>query len=217
MQIPVGHMGNLSYIIYKTSENSAERDAVLIDPAWEAEKLAKLIKEKELNLRAVLLTHGHFDHSNAVPAILRAFPGISVYMRAEDADLPEENFPFISFSEGFAVPEMPQITAMLTPGHTGGSACWLLSGADAGGTDSLFTGDTLFAGACGRIDFPESLPDRMHGTLRRLAQMKGNPAIFPGHSYNRADSTLADEIRTNPYMKAAMELDKNGFLEIMMY
>ncbi len=205
VQIPVGGMGNLSYVLY----DEENRNAVLIDASWESEKLSSFIKNKKLNLRAVLLTHGHFDHTNAVPEILKTFPGTHVYMRKEDEDLPQERFDFYQPDDGEKVPEMPGVQMLLTPGHTGGSVCWIAENA-------LFTGDTLFTGCCGRIDFPESVPDKMYDTLRRIAGMPGHLKVYPGHSYGGSESTIEHELSTNMYLKAASEMARPDFLRLLL-
>lgn len=210
IQIPVGHMGNLSYIVYDKSG----RQALIIDPSWEADKLSDAIRKNNLDLKAILLTHGHFDHSNAVPGIMREFGNIPAYMRQEDSNLPQEPFPFTTFEDGFSMPGFAAIKAICTPGHTAGSVCWLMEDYN---NKILFTGDTLFAGACGRIDFPESMPHKMHGTLRQLAQMPDDMVIYPGHSYNKSISTIGEEKKHNPYLKAAAELTNDEFIEMMMY
>ena len=205
VQIPVGRMGNLSYMLY----DAENRNAALIDVSWEPGKLSDFIKDKKLNPRTVLLTHGHFDHTNAVPEILKIFPGTAVYMRKEDENLPQEKFSFRQLEDGAQVPEMPEIKMMLTPGHTGGSVCYLADGA-------LFTGDTLFTGCCGRIDFPESVPDKMYDTLRLISKLPGQLKVYPGHSYGGCESTIEHERLTNEYLKAASAMGRIDFLRLLL-
>ena len=81
-----------------------------------------------------------------------------------------------------------------TPGHTPGSVC-LLAG------NLLFAGDTLFAGSCGRTDFPGGSWKAMLASLKRLSALPGDYTVLPGHG---EASTLDQERQTNPYMKEAM-------------
>ena len=77
-----------------------------------------------------------------------------------------------------------------TPGHTPGSVCLICDGA-------IFTGDTLFAGSCGRTDFPGSDPKEMVHSLKKLATLPGDYTVLPGHG---DDTTLSYEREHNPYM-----------------
>jgi glyoxylase-like metal-dependent hydrolase (beta-lactamase superfamily II) len=86
------------------------------------------------------------------------------------------------------------IQVLSTPGHTPGSVT-LLCG------DAMFSGDTLFAGSCGRTDFPGGSYKQMMESLRRLANLKGNYKVYPGHE---GFSDLDRERRYNSFMAAAL-------------
>ena len=81
-----------------------------------------------------------------------------------------------------------------TPGHTPGSVCLLID-------DAMFSGDTLFAGSCGRTDFPGGSMKQMMASLARLAALPGDYRVLPGHM---EPSTLDRERRFNPYMQMAL-------------
>ena len=83
-----------------------------------------------------------------------------------------------------------------TPGHTPGSVCFLTEGA-------LFSGDTLFARSCGRMDLPGGSPAQMRGSLDRLRQLPFAGPVYPGHG---GATTLAEERRWNPYLKGEVRL-----------
>ena len=206
IQIPVGNMENLAYIIFRPED----RKAAITDASWEAEKLISILKKEKLSLNAILLTHGHYDHSNAVPELLKSFPGVPAYLRHEDLSLLHKKFPVQELEDGDSVPEFPEIKMISSPGHTAGSVCWIAD-------DCLFTGDTLFAGCCGRIDFPESVPEKMYETLNRLAKLPENLKIYPGHSYNESESTLKKEMQGNDYLIAATKLSREEFTARLMY
>ena len=93
---------------------------------------------------------------------------------------------------------MPPLTfrVLATPGHTRGSSC-LICG------DTIFSGDTLFEGCCGRTDLPGGNTDQMMASLRRLAELPGDYHVLPG---NGGDTTLERERRTNYYMREAMRV-----------
>ena len=84
-----------------------------------------------------------------------------------------------------------EITVLHTPGHTPGSVCLLTEG-------SMFSGDTLFCGSCGRTDLPGGDWDTIQASLRRLAALEGPCNVFPGHGES---TTLAWEKLYNPYMR----------------
>ena len=84
-----------------------------------------------------------------------------------------------------------EFKVMATPGHTHGSVCYICQ-------DALFSGDTLFAGSCGRTDLPGGDWDTIHESLRRLAALPKNYTVYPGHG---GSTTLADEKKYNPYTR----------------
>ena len=87
-----------------------------------------------------------------------------------------------------------RFTVLETPGHTPGSVCLLCE-------NVLFSGDTLFAGSCGRVDLAGGLPAQMGTSLKRLAELPGNYAVLPGHG---PATTLDAERADNPYLREAM-------------
>ena len=83
-----------------------------------------------------------------------------------------------------------QFTVLHTPGHTKGSVCYLVE-------NLLISGDTLFAGSCGRVDFPTGNAAQMMESLQRLANLDGDYTVLPGHE---GLTTLSRERRLNPYL-----------------
>ena len=153
---------------------------------------------------SVLLTHGHFDHVGGVETIVKA-TNCALWMRESDYTQfknPQNDFFYpihdCDFTEVRFCEEGEQIyaggltfTALETPGHTWGSVCYLCE-------DALFSGDTLFAGSCGRTDLPGGDWQTIMLSLERLAEIEGNYTVYPGHGES---TTLAKEREQNPYMR----------------
>ena len=171
-----------------------DTEAVVIDPGYEADTILDALAGK--TLKAILLTHGHFDHVGAVKELV-AETGCEVWIHAAEATMP----PMVTagplyfthtYDEGDTVSPIAglELTVLHTPGHTPGSVCLLMG-------NEMFSGDTLFACSFGRTDLPGGDPRKMMESLRRLASLQGNFFIHPGHG----DSTTLDaEKRFNPYM-----------------
>ena len=199
-------MINFTYMI---GDEQTKR-AWLVDPAWDVQGIHALVRARGFELDSVLLTHWHPDHAGGEflgfeaegAARLRELTGCAV--RAHRAELPwleqwsrlatGSVTPFDAGDE-LALGDT-RLRCVHTPGHTPGSTCYLVEGA-------LFTGDVLFVGAIGRTDLPGADPEEMDRTLHeRLAVLPAETVVYPGHNYgSRRTSTLAEERRTNPYLK----------------
>lgn len=184
--------------------NSASQSCAVIDPGYEAGKVLDSVKKLGLTIDAVLLTHGHFDHVGAVEEIVTA-TGCKLWMRESDWSMPNSPmhnylFPLANcdFTEVLFCEDFEEITAggltftvWETPGHTWGSVCYFCQ-------DVIFSGDTLFAGSCGRTDLPGGDWKTIQNSLARLAELEGDYRVCPGHG---PATTLKTEKRANPYMK----------------
>lgn len=171
--------------------------AVVIDPGYEPDTILRALETLGMDLSAILLTHGHFDHVGAVKELV-AETGCEVYIHAAEATLPPmmtagELYFTRTYAEGDTITPVPgmELTVLHTPGHTPGSVCLLWG-------DQMFSGDTLFAGSCGRVDFPGGNPQEMLRSLRRLASLEADYRVHPGHGES---TTLAEEKRYNPYLR----------------
>lgn len=183
--------------------------AIVIDPS-QTRVEGELIK-LGLQPTCVLLTHCHFDHVGGVGVLQEN--GARVYCSAQEkplvgtgADLFEAfGAPRVAYKidETFADGEEKilngiSVKAILTPGHTAGSCCYLFT--DKEGGRYLFTGDTLFAGSIGRTDFPTGNITQMRASLNRLSSLDGDLPLYAGHN---EQTTLDNERKTNPFMRDA--------------
>ena len=193
--LTVGSIGTNCYIVY----DETTRAAVVIDPSDEAELVEARIGALGLRVRAILLTHGHFDHGGDAERI-RKLSGAPVYLHPADLVLPSWLTHGLRADRDLAdgdqlVFDGLRFQVLLTPGHTPGSVCFLCG-------DALFSGDTLFAGSCGRTDLPGGSWHEILASLRRLAELEGNYTVYPGHG---DPTTLDEERRYNPYMAEAVK------------
>lgn len=188
-------MMNFSYLVGAQGGTTA----VLIDPSWDAAELIKAAKDEGRTIEALLLTHTHFDHANAVDKVAEKL-GVPVYVHeAEAKELPKGLDVHTTKEKSTIDAAGLTITCLHTPGHTPGSQCFMAENA-------LFTGDTLFVEGCGRVDLDGGSPEDMVMSLVRLGQLPGNTVVYPGHNYgSKNTTTIAEQRRTNPYMNEQAE------------
>lgn len=176
----------------------------IIDPGVADPRILEEVRSEGWTVGAILLTHGHYDHTGAVGELQAKWPETPVYLNRRDvyADAcTQQLFPLLSgdvrdYDEGDTVAVGGlTVTVLATPGHSEGSVTLRCQ-------DALFCGDTLFAGSCGRTDFPGGSMEKMMASLRRLGQLEGDLRVLPGHM---EASTLDRERRWNPYLLQAMQ------------
>ncbi len=177
-RVVVGPMDNNVHVVRCRQTG----DAVLIDAANEHERLLDLCRD--LGVRRVVETHGHWDHIQAVPAVRDA--GYSVGVTAADADMLPSYDEILEDGDVLEVGRL-RIRAIATPGHTPGSVCFAVEG-----TPLLFSGDTLFPGGPGATKFPggdfsaiiRSIDDRL------FREFPPDTLVLPGHG---SDTTIGAE------------------------
>ena len=195
----VGPIGTNCYIL----EDEQAHVAAVIDPGDEAERILSVLGEEDVTVAYILLTHGHYDHTTAVPQLHEAYPQTKIYIHQADANgAGSRLFPLAGqveglhyYGEGDTLPlGALTIQVMATPGHSPGGVTLRVG-------DVLFTGDTLFAGDCGRTDLRGGSYEEILASLKRLGQLEGNFHVCPGHGET---STLVRERKVNPYLREAM-------------
>lgn len=193
LAIPVGSYQTNCYIVWQ----AGREDCVLIDPGDQPKKVLEEVERQGKQVAAILLTHGHFDHVGAVRKIASEVD-CPVYLHPAEKKLPffMTAGPLYStdgYEDTISVAGL-DFQILHTPGHTPGSVCLLCDGA-------MFSGDTLFAGSCGRTDFPGSNPGDMAVSLKKLKELPGDYRVYPGHA---EDTTLSYERENNPYMRGVL-------------
>ena len=195
----VGPIGTNCYIL----EDDQTNLAAVIDPGDEPELIQEALEKEGVEVRYLLLTHGHYDHTTAVPALHRVYPQADIYIHQADANGAGSTlFPLAGevddlklYDEGDVIRLGDhEIQVLHTPGHSPGSVTLKVE-------DVLFTGDTLFAGSCGRTDLRGGSYEQIMQSLKRLGELKGDFHVCPGHE---ATSTLERERRSNPFQMEAM-------------
>ncbi|MEY8402221.1 MBL fold metallo-hydrolase [Oscillospiraceae bacterium 44-34] len=195
----VGPIGTNCYIL----EDGGK--IAIIDPGDEAERILSILSRLDSRVEYILLTHGHYDHTTAVPELHRALPEARIYIHQADANgAGSRLFPLagqvddlLLYDEGDTLPLGNLTVEVLhTPGHSLGSVTLKAR-------DVLFTGDTLFAGDCGRTDLRGGSYEQILASLGRLGRLEGNFHICPGHGET---STMDREREINPYLKEGMAL-----------
>ena len=194
MEITVLTLGGYMTNCYILRQEASSK-CLIIDPGYEAGRILSVLQQKQLEPEAILLTHGHFDHVGAVQD-LAAETGCDVYIAEADLSLP----PMITNGKLYYTHTYPAsgtlnlaglaIRVLPTPGHTPGSVCLLVE-------DTMFSGDTLFQGSCGRTDLPGGSWEQIAASLKTLASLPGDYRVLPGHG---GETTLDRERQSNPYL-----------------
>jgi glyoxylase-like metal-dependent hydrolase (beta-lactamase superfamily II) len=221
-QLAVGEMANLAYAIGSRST----REVVLVDPAWSVDTLIDEAEKDGMNVVGALVTHYHQDHIGG-QLFGHEIEGLKRFLERSDTPIYANKqeaagvAQIADLGEAHVIAKDPgdtldlggiQIRMLHTPGHTPGSQCFLVE--ESGQPGHLVAGDTLFLGACGRVDLPGSDPEAMYHSLNTtLKALPDETLLFPGHLYSpESQSTMGEQKRSNPFLRVT-SLDM--FLQFM--
>jgi hydroxyacylglutathione hydrolase len=185
-----------------------DKKGVVIDPGFEAQSILGRIKRAELEITAILLTHGHVDHVTAVKEVKEA-TGAPVYIHADDVEL-YKSAPLLGRYFGLDAPEPPEpdhllaegdtltfgqheLVVLHTPGHSPGGVAF-----HCADEKLLVAGDTLFYRSIGRTDLPGGSMQVLSKSIReKIYTLDGETRIITGHGPN---TKVADEKSGNPFV-----------------
>lgn len=196
----VGPIGTNCYVL---CDEEAGRCAI-VDPGGDPAHVAAAVEKSGCAPCAVLLTHGHYDHTGGVAALREKWPDLPVYLNHRDI-YPEDPaaqqlFPLLpgvitDYDQGDTVSVGGlTVEVLATPGHSEGSVTLRCGSV-------LFSGDTLFASSCGRTDFVGGSMEKMMASLAMLGRLEGDFQVLPGHM---EATTLNKERQWNPYLTQAL-------------
>lgn len=194
--IPVGMLQTNCYLVKCDKSDTL----YIIDPGDEADIIAAEAEKYQTDKITVLLTHGHFDHISALPELIKQTDIEEVYLNSSDKTLyKSSNNSIPPFSApGKGLPETvdnilsDDFEIIETPGHTRGGVCFLFKE-----INSLFCGDTIFAGSVGRTDLPGASHEKLISSIRnKIMTLDENLKLYPGHG---PSSTISIEKMNNPY------------------
>lgn len=192
VQIEVGLLENFCEILYCPDA----REAAVVDPAWEVDRLLREADRLGVRLTKILITHTHNDHIEGIEAMV-AKTGAAVLVDPREAHhvrAPDRMLVDVRDRQDIAIGHRG-VRALETPGHTVGGTCYLADG-------FVVTGDVLFVRGCGRTDFAGGDTARMWQSLQRLMALPEETRVYPGHNYGpTATSTIGAEIAENPYLR----------------
>jgi glyoxylase-like metal-dependent hydrolase (beta-lactamase superfamily II) len=185
-----------------------KREAAVIDPGGEPERILMELAKHELTLKYIINTHGHFDHVSANGPLKKA-TGASILIHAEDAPMltqlsqaaaswgltAEDSPPPDRYLQDGDTVDFGNITlkVIYTPGHSQGGISLFTD-------ESVFVGDTLFAGSVGRTDLPGGDPNVLKASIQqKLFTLGDEVKVYPGHMHA---TTIGAEKRHNPFVGA---------------
>ena len=203
-RIPLGPLWTNSYVI-----DDGNGTALCIDAGGDPADVLGWLRNENLKLAAIVLTHGHMDHILGVAPLAQA-TGAAVYVPESDESLLRDPNMNLAAEFGYSVEPVKSdhivrdgdvftagnmtVEALHTPGHTPGSSCYIVS---QGEEKLLVSGDTLFARSIGRTDLAGGDADAMTKSLARLAAIPGDMPVLPGHG---PETSLERERQLNPFL-----------------
>jgi glyoxylase-like metal-dependent hydrolase (beta-lactamase superfamily II) len=198
LQIPVGPMQNFTYLIW----DDETKEAAIIDPSWDLDKVLKEAKARSLKIRYILNTHTHHDHCLGNEYVKKKTGAETIGGKGAKVKIDKV------VGDGEQIPlGQSHIEVISTPGHSPDSICYLFQG-------NLFTGDTLFVGECGRTDLPGGSAEDLYESLfNKILRLDDSIKVYPGHDYGFSPhSTIGYERKNNYTLK---QRTKEEFVRFM--
>lgn len=201
-RLTLGELGTNCYIV-----SDDEGNAVVVDPADDAETISDYLIENDLSAKAILLTHGHYDHILGSAGLRKLTGAVVVANEMEKETLMSSHLNagdrmghtftvtpdrLVTDGEVFSYGELT-FKVIYTPGHTIGSTCYYN---EQNGV--MFTGDTIFYGSAGRTDLPTGNEELLYESLGKLKSLPDDTQILPGHGRT---TTLEGEKKRNPFLQ----------------
>lgn len=193
---PLGALGTNCYFVY----DKESRDTVIFDPADNFARIEKKVRENKLNIKAVFLTHGHYDHFLAADKV-REYYNVKVYIGEDDYELSQSSKQNVSemFASGVTFKADVKVSdkepfdiagikfrALHTPGHTKGGMCYYFYE-----NGFVISGDTMFNGSYGRYDMPTGNLNELINSLKNIVlRLPDDTIVLPGHG---DDTTIGEE------------------------
>lgn len=188
--------------------NKETKEAIIIDPGDDADRIGMRLKQLEAKPVAILLTHGHFDHAGAAKTLAAQYD-ILVYAHEKEAETLEDSRMNLSgplaggattYHVDVFLKDEQELTlaglhmrVLFTPGHTPGGCCYYFPREDV-----IFSGDSLFCGSVGRTDFPGGSMRTLVDSVRtKLMSLPENTIVYPGHDI---ETTIEQERMYNPFL-----------------
>lgn len=192
-KLVLGRLANNTYFIIVGDR------CIVIDPSMEYDKIIGYIKDNNLTVEAILLTHAHYDHIYSLYELKRD-TGAKIYLHKDDLEMygfsvnrirgtKTDIDVLLSGGETFNILG-EEIKVIHNPGHAKGCVSYVIG-------DNMFAGDFIFKGSVGRTDLPTSNPEEMENSLKEFVALGGNYNIFCGHG---EETTYAQELNTNPFL-----------------
>jgi len=200
-KLVVGPLASNCFIVGSESN----KEGMIIDPADEAQVILSTVKELGLDIKSIVLTHGHLDHIGALKEVKEA-TGAEVAIHSDDVNLLQDHSLGNLFGLSYPIPSPPDrlledgdsldigdlhFSVLHTPGHSPGGICLL-------GHGVVFSGDTLFNYGIGRADLPGSSPSQLMDSIHsKLMVLPDDTVVYPGHGL---DTTIGAERQGNPFL-----------------
>lgn len=191
----LGSYATNCYILIDDKSENDRKPAIVVDPGYDPERVIKKIEKLQLDVQAVIVTHGHFDHTGAV-AEVREHTGAKVWASPLDEDIYKHEFiTDVEIKDG----EYIQVGSMKgkflhTPGHTQGGYCVYFEK-----NKMLIVGDTLFRRSVGRSDLQGGDHKQLINSIQtRLMPLPDDTVVLPGHA---SATTIGEERMQNMFLQ----------------